>query len=418
MKNNFVKKIFSPFLFILLLTGCGLSSETKKPTEEDSLLYYPPTPEKIEKNEFRKLYREISALFDTSLLNGNFNGGILIAKNGTILYEKYQGLKKLNTTDSLNAETPFHIASTSKTFTGIAVLKLVEQGKLSLEDSLQKFFPAFPYATITVKMLLSHRSGLPNYIYFISNSKRDKKKMVYNPDVLDYLIAEKPNADFKAGTRFAYSNTNFVLLALIIEKISGKSFPEFMQQTIFIPLQMNNSFVFTWNDSANVISSYLSSGVPYQNDNLEGTYGDKNIYSTPRDLLKWDQALYAGNFIKKELLDSAFTPYSFEKPSVHNYGLGWRMMLLPNGKKIIYHHGRWHGFNSAFARLPDEKATIIILGNRLTWKIYQAAGKCYNIFGNYFLDEKIGPDDDPVILNEKKISPKLNQINKSKKIRR
>jgi CubicO group peptidase (beta-lactamase class C family) len=416
MKNHNPVHLTPVLLLILLLTGCGLSSGSKKKTAEDSLLFYPPTPEKIEKAEFRKLYREISALMDTNLLNGNFNGGILIAKSGNIIYEKYKGFKNPGGNDSLNANTPFHIASTSKTFTGIAILKLVDQGKLLLEDSLQKFFPAFPYSNITVKMLLNHRSGLPNYIYFISNSKWDKKRMVYNQNVLDFLITNKPNADFKAGTRFAYSNTNFVLLALIIEKITGQTFPEFMQQHIFTPLQMTNSFVFTWNDSAKVISSYLSSGTTYQNDNLEGTYGDKNIYSTPRDLLKWDQALYSDNFIRKDLLDSAFTPYSFERPSVHNYGLGWRMMLLPKGKKVIYHHGRWHGFNAAFARLTDEKATIIILGNRLTWKIYHAASKSYNIFGSYFPDEKIETEEtDSVVINDKKTSPKLKQINKSKR---
>jgi len=407
-------------LLLIILTGCGLSSGSEKKTAEDSLLFYPSTPEKIERAEFRRLYREISALMDTNLLSGNFNGGILIAKGGNIIYEKYQGFKNPNEKDSLNAETPFHIASTSKTFTGIAILKLVEQGKLFLDDSLQKFFPAFPYSNVTVKMLLSHRSGLPNYLYFLSDSKKwDKKKMAYNQDVLDFLVTEKPNADFRAGTRFAYSNTNFVLLAMIIENITGQSFPDYIHQTIFTPLQMTNSFVFRWSiDSARVINSYLSSGSVYQNDCFEGTYGDKNIYSTPRDLLKWDQALYSDNFIRKDLLDSAFTAYSFERPSVHNYGLGWRMMLLPTGKKVIYHHGRWHGFNAAFARLTDEKATIIILGNRLTWKIYQTASKSYNIFGSYFPEDKMETEEDEsgsVVINDKKISPKLKQINKSKK---
>jgi CubicO group peptidase (beta-lactamase class C family) len=254
-------------------------------------------------------------------------------------------------------------------------------------------------------MLLSHRSGIPNYIYFISNSKWDRKKMVYNQDVLDFLINNKPNSDFKAGTRFSYSNTNFVLLAMIVEKITGQTFPQYMQEAVFKPLQMNNSFVFTWNDSAKVIQSYTNSGRLWQYDNLEGTYGDKNVYSTPRDLLKWDQALYSDNFISKALLDSAFKPYSFERPSVHNYGLGWRMMLLPSGKKVIYHNGRWHGFNSAFARLTDEKATIIILGNRLTWKIYKAASKSYNIFGNYFPEEnKEEEETDLIAINDKKTS--------------
>ncbi|MCB0777052.1 MAG: serine hydrolase, partial [Chitinophagaceae bacterium] len=100
-------------------------------------------------------------------------------------------------------------------------------------------------------------------------------------------------------------------------------------------------------------------------------------------LLKWDQALYSGQLIRQSLLDSAFSPYSFEKPGIENYGYGWRLKLLPNNKKVIYHYGKWHGFNAAFARLTDEKVTIIILGNRFTKAIYRSANQCFDIFGNY-----------------------------------
>jgi CubicO group peptidase (beta-lactamase class C family) len=294
---------------------------------------------------------------------------------------------------------------------------LVQQGKLNLNDSLQTFFPGFPYPYVTVKMLLSHRSGVPNYVYFISKSKLAKKRMINNQDVLDVLINEKPNADFKADSRFSYSNTNYVLLAMIIEKIAGQSFPEYMQQTIFTPLQMKNSFVFTWNDSARVTMSFSSSGNLWQYDNLEGTYGDKNIFSTPRDLLKWDQALYTEQFISKAMLDSAFKPYSHERPSIHNYGLGWRMMNLPTGKQIIYHNGRWHGFNSAFARLIDEKAVIIVLGNRQSWLPYQAAIKCYNIFGPYFPNEPVPEEemDNPDTANKAQAIQKIKKLMLSKK---
>jgi len=207
--------------------------------------------------------------------------------------------------------------------------------------------------------------------------------MVNNQDVLDFLYNEQPKKIFKAGTRFTYSNTNYVLLASIIEKVSGQSFPEYMRNTIFIPLQMNHTYVYTPSDSLTAIPSFNYNTSLWQNDNLENTYGDKNIYSTPRDMLKWDQALYTEQLLNKAMLDSAFAPYSFEKPGTHNYGLGFRMLLLPNGKKVIYHFGRWHGFNAAFARLTDEKATIIILGNKYTSSVYTAARNSYDIFGNY-----------------------------------
>jgi CubicO group peptidase (beta-lactamase class C family) len=275
----------------------------------------------------------------------------------------------------------------------MAVLMMAQENKLSLDDSLNKFFPAFPYSGITVKMLLNHRSGLPNYVYFIPNSKWDKKKMVTNDIVLDIMFKEKPNRSFSPNTHFSYSNTNYVLLASIIEKISGKAFPEYMKEKIFGPLKMNNTYVFTLADTLTAVSSFNYDGTFWANDNLEGTYGDKNVYSTPQDLLKWDQALYTDQLLSKAMLDAAFTAQSFERPSVHNYGLGWRLQLLPNGKKIVYHFGRWHGFNAAFARLMDEKVTIIILGNRFTRNIYTTAVLSYDIFGDYMQRKNFSEDD-------------------------
>ena len=336
------------------------------------------------------------------MLSKGFNGGILIAKNGSIIYEKYTGLADLRKNDSVTASTPFHVASTSKPIIAMAILRMVQEKKLSLDDSISKFFPGLPYPGITVKMLLNHRSGLPNYVYFIPNSDWDKKKNVSNEDMLQFLYIQQPPKSFTAGTRYNYSNTNYVLLAMIIEKITNEKFPAYMKKNIFDPLQMTNTFVFTPADSSRAIPSFNYDKSYYQNDFLDETYGDKNIYTTPRDLLKFDQILYTDQFISKALLDSAFTPYSFERKSMHNYGLGWHLLLLANGKKIIYHFGRWHGFNAAYARLIDEKVTIIIFGNKFSRNIYFTAVKCYDIFGKYGSDSSKTEDDideDSVINN-------------------
>jgi CubicO group peptidase (beta-lactamase class C family) len=373
-------------LFITSSWCCNTSSGKTKVTvkqKEDSLEYYPPTPAKLDKQQYRLYYRLLSDYFDSTLLRHGFNGGILVAKEGAVIYEKYAGFADLRKKDPMTDSTELHIASSGKTFTGMAILRLAEENQLSLTDSLEKFFPAFPYRGITIQMLLSHRSGLPNYLYFVPSSKWDKKKYVTNADVLNILYTEKPNRLFKPGTRFTYSNTNFVLLALIIEKISGKTFPEFMQEKFFGPLGMKHSYVFTMKDSAIATQSYTAIGTHWNYDCLEGTYGDKNIYTTPEDLLKWDQAFYTYQLINKTMQDSAFTPYSLERPSIHNYGLAWRLLMIPNGKKVIYHNGRWHGFNAAFARLTDEKVTIIILGNKYNSRIYTAARHAYDIFGDY-----------------------------------
>jgi CubicO group peptidase (beta-lactamase class C family) len=382
-------------IIALTLHGCNQVAPARKEETvktEDSLQYYPPTPGTLDKQEFRHYVRVLNNFFESNLLSRNFNGSILIAKNGVPLFEKYVGYSDLRTKDPLTDSTPIHIASTSKTFTAIALLRLVQEGKLSLEDSIQKFFPGLPYQGVTVKMLLNHRSGLPNYVYFMEKAKWDKTKQVTNNDMLQVLYTEQPGKYYQAGKRFSYSNTNFVLLAMIIEKVTGTPFPQFMQQKFFSPLQMKHTFVFTLADMGRVISSYNYNNTVWDNDFLEGTYGDKNVYSTPRDLLKWDQALYTDQLIRKSLMDTAFTPYSNERPSVHNYGLGFRMLNLRNGKKVIYHFGRWHGFNSAFARLTEEKATIIILGNKFNRNIYSVAHKAYDLFGNY--EQNPNDDDD------------------------
>ncbi len=388
-----MKNLFAPTLLILFFVACNVTSADKQQPEEDSLQYYPPTPGKINQQEFRQYFRELGAFFDSSLLRSGFNGGILIAKNGSVIYEKYAGFADLRKKDSLTDSTSLHIASTGKTFTGIAILRLVQENKLSLDDTLHKFFPGFPYPGITVKMLLNHRSGLPNYVYFIYNSGWDVKKYATNQDMLNILYSHKPQRSFAPGKRFSYSNTNYALLAMIIEKVTGKSYPEYMQQKLFDPLQMKHTYVFTLKDTLRATPSFTTGGAYWEYDFLDATYGDKNIYSTPRDLLKWDQALYTDQVISQSLLDSAFTPYSLERPSVHNYGLGWRLQLLPNGKKVIYHFGKWHGFNAAFARLTDEKATIIILGNKFNRNIYNAAHLCYDIFGDY-MQRRTEPDEE------------------------
>jgi CubicO group peptidase (beta-lactamase class C family) len=141
--------------------------------------------------------------------------------------------------------------------------------------------------------------------------------------------------------------------------------------------------VYAHQDTLTPTPSFEWTGRLWEPDPFDCTYGDKNVYTTARDLLKWDQALNSGQLFKQATLDSAFTPLSNEKRSIHNYGLGWRMMIFPTGKKLIYHNGRWHGSNAVFVRFPDENATMILIGNKYNRNIYYAARTAYNLFGNY-----------------------------------
>jgi CubicO group peptidase (beta-lactamase class C family) len=355
---------------VIYLYACG-SSTAPKPAVEDSLTYYPPTPQQLSKSQFRELFRDVKAFYDTTLLQTGFNGGFLVAKGGSVIYEAYNGFARLNTNDSIKANTSFHIASTTKTFTAAGVLYLVDKGKLLLTDSIQKFFPGFPYKNITVKTLLSQRSGLPNYMNAMEEAGWYRKQIATNNDVLHFFMTEQPKLMYSSGTRFHYSNTNFVLLALIIEKVAGKSYADFLKEIFFIPLQMNDTYVYTHKDSASATPSYRWNGAKEGYTWMDETTGDKNIYSTPRDLLKWDQALYGHQLLSAAIKDSAFKPYSFEKPGIHNYGLGWRMYTLPQNKTIVYHNGWWHGNNSCFYRVITDSLTIIVLGNKMNQNIYR-----------------------------------------------
>jgi CubicO group peptidase (beta-lactamase class C family) len=389
-----LKTILYTIAISVTICGCNsISQQTNnaKSPKEDSIRKVSLITGKLSAKEYLYYHDLLQQHFESQLLHRGFNGGILIAKNGVVVYEDYQGFRDLRTKDSLTAETPMHIASASKTFTGMAVMQLVQQGKLGLDDELGKFFPGFPYPGVTVNNLLSHRSGLPNYVHYLENLHWNKTKMVTNQDVLNSLFTLKPNKEAFPDKRFSYSNTNYALLALIIEKITGEAYPAYMKKTIFDPLGMKDTYVAITTDSASLTPSFDARGRVWKPDFLDQTYGDKNIYSTPRDLLKWDIAMSSGQIINQQMMDLAYTPYSNERPSIHNYGLGWRLLMLKNGKKIVYHNGRWHGSNAAFARLQSEKATIIIIGNRYNSNIYSSAKKAYDLFGDYIQD---GADDD------------------------
>lgn len=395
----------------LFLIACTSSPTAEKSDiEADSLLFNTTIIEKINQSDLVRYQTQLHNIFDKKLLSRNFNGAIIVAKGGNILYENYVGFSNPRTkTDPITDSTSFHLASTSKPFTGVAILKLVQEHKINLSDDIRKYFPEFPYANVTVRDLLSHRSGLPNYLYFMDDKEKwPAGQMVYNQDVLEFMIQHQPKLSYKSGTHFSYCNTNYVLLALLLEKVTGVPYPQYMRQTIFKPLGMDHTFVYTPSDSGKVILSYKPSGALWEYDIFDNTYGDKNIYSTPKDMLKWDAALYNEKFIDPAILDSAYQPQSHETPSIHNYGLGWRMLNLPNGKNVIYHNGKWHGFNPAFARLLDEKAVIVILGNQYNTNIYNAAKLAYNVFGSYMQNE-------PDIVEPAPVATPPSHINKEPK---
>ena len=328
--------------------------------------------------------------FQQTLLRSRFNGGVLVSRNGRIIFEAYNGLEEVLKGDSINSSTSFHLASVSKTITAMAVLKLFEEKSISIDQPVSYFLNGFPFPKITVRNLLSHRSGLPNYVHFAEHLGWDTKKTLTNQDVLQLIIDKSALLDIgRPDAYFDYCNTNYALLALIVEKVSSLSFANYLDQTIFKPLGMNRSFVFGLEKADSVLPSFKFNNQKEPFMFLDAVYGDKNIYSTPRDMMKWDMALYDTSFFSQKIIEEAFKGYSYERKGVKNYGLGWRLYEMPSGKKIVYHNGWWHGNNTVFSRLPQDTTVIIVLGNKFNRSIYQAK-KIAGIFNGY----GITTDDD------------------------
>jgi len=274
-----------------------------------------------------------------SKYNG-FNGTVLYAVDGEVELAEAFGYADLRKRDSLSIESAFQLASVSKPITSLATLILVDQGKISLHDSIQTYFPDFPYKGITVRMLLNHRSGLPNYMYMADSLWPDQSIPITNRDVLDLLVKYHPERYYPPNYRYNYSNTNYALLALIIEDVSKMAYGLFVKTHIFHPLDMQNSLVYNKKDTPynyNTVKGYYSGRRRADNTYLNGVVGDKGIYSSVIDLYKLDVALRNGSLVSKELLAQAFEPQHKDLYQWDNYGLGWRINAVDSLNKVVYH---------------------------------------------------------------------------------
>lgn len=326
----------------------------------------------------------VSRFFEKTWSEKNDNVAFLVAKNGQIIYENYMGYANKRTGDMIAKEIPLHIASVSKVLTSTAVLMLVDANKISLNQKLNTILLNFPYPDVTIQTLLNHRSGMKNYAYFtFENGNWDKHKTLTNEDIIKVMVEKQIPLETKTGTRFSYCNTNYAMLALVIEKITGLTYPEAMKEMIFTPLGMNNTFVFDISKDREMIApSYKGNNIEIGIDYLDGIYGDKNIYSTPRDLLKFDKARYAPFFLNPDLLKKVYKGYSYESKGTRNYGLGVRLIEWEKGEPFYYHNGWWHGNTSCYISLRKEKVTMIVLSNKYTKKTYQTKNLAA-LFGDY-----------------------------------
>ena len=299
----------------------------------------------------------IDILINKLAARGQFNGSILVAEHGKLIFEGGFGKADVENNISFSPVTPCYLGSLAKQFTAMAVMILKDQHKLSLSDPLSKYISGFPpYADkITIRHLLNHTSGIPDYV-----GLGLEHPQLTDTDVLNALIKQE-SLEFIPGDKFDYSNSNYVLLAIIIEKVSGQKYSSFLKKYIFEPLKMNRTFVFELPMHKKDISrGYSRFGDIYDYDLL--TYGEGGIYSTVQDMFKWDQALYTDKLVNQSTLKEIFAPGKLNDGSFSNYGFGWGIGDY-YGQTTYSHAGRYGGFNTYIKRFSKDKNTIIFLTN-------------------------------------------------------
>jgi CubicO group peptidase (beta-lactamase class C family) len=353
------------FLAVFTLQSCNSSSSNAIASHADpvdykradsiALIYNPKRANKRMDEFMQNLHRKYA-----------FNGNVLVAKKGKIVYQNAIGWADYLHRDSLTINSVFELASVTKPFTATAIMLLAEEGKLKITQNVKEFFPSFPYEGITIKMLLSHRSGMMNYVYFTDNIWKDKRKGMSNTDVMDLIAEYKPAPYNKPDKKFHYNNSNFMVLGAIIEKVTGQPYAQFMKERIFDPCGMTNTNVYSRVTYEKIPVDVVGHDRIWRRsvaqNFLDGPVGDKGIYSTIHDLFLFDRAMRQGRVLKKSSMDSMYAPHNEMEKGHFNYGYGWRT-FEDKGHKVIYHTGWWHGFRHIYLRDMTNDVTIVILSN-------------------------------------------------------
>lgn len=297
----------------------------------------------------------IDSLMKAKYHGGEFNGTVLVAVGGEIQYREAFGVAKMGV--PLNVDTRFYLGSLSKAFTGMAIMILAESNQLSYDDKVINYFPELPefMGEISIRNLLNHTSGLPDYY----NLGKYVDGMT-NGRVFEVILNLK-SLEFPPGQQNSYSNTGYVLLSLLIERVSMNSYREFVRKQIFEPVGMKHSEIVDgtqpeMNDKAR---GHTSSG---EDDDYKAlTTGAGGIYSQVDDLFLWDQSLYSGNLVKKETLEAAYEPAILNDGTLSYYGFGW--MLDKENPLIVQHSGSLAGFRTYLYRDLKNRNTVILLSN-------------------------------------------------------
>ncbi|CAM4446878.1 serine hydrolase domain-containing protein [Paenibacillus tarimensis] len=324
---------------------------------------------------------QLSALMGHVREQECFNGVILVAEQGKPLLCETMGFAELcqDNVRPLTIDSMFELASVSKPITALGIVRLHQLGKLQWDDPVSKWLPELPYPGITIRHLLTHTSGLPDYIALFTE-KWNHAQIAVNNDVLDMLAAHRPDSLFAPNDRWMYSNTGYIMLAILIERISGQSYADFLSDQIFQPLGMARTCVYNRRlNRAPVPSDYawgyvyrlehggyvLPDAVPEMNyvHYLDGLQGDGMVNSTATDLLRLDRALYDDKFIHPQLREAMFTPVTLHNEESFDYGFGWLIERHPQLGKVVSHSGGWPGYATLLKRYIEQDLTLILMQN-------------------------------------------------------
>ena len=324
----------------------------------------------------------IDSLMERYARSGAPGASVLVIRDGRVTYMKAYGLADAEGAVPATAESNFRLASLSKQFTATAIMLLVADGKLRYDDTISARFPRLPsFANgVTIRHLLNHTSGLPDYEDFVPDSQ---SAQVHDRDIPE-LIARAPAAKFTAGTRFGYSNTGYGLLAVIVERASGRPFADFLRERIFAPLGMSGTVAYEEGRSVIAHRAYGhsvgASGVRRTDQsNTSAVLGDGGIYSSVADLAKWDRALEQHTLVSGEAQRLAWTPPMLGDGHATEYGFGW-FIDRDHGTVRLRHHGETRGFTNSILRYPERRLTVIVLTNRsggAPWDVAQRIAELY-----------------------------------------
>lgn len=305
-------------------------------------------------NWFSKLHR-----------SHRFNGAVLIKKENEILLAKGYGFTNYWRNELVTADSSFRLASVSKHFTATGIMILKEQGKLAYDDLVTKYIPALPYPAVTIRHLLNQTSGIPDIYMRLARENKSDISLLTNEMAVDLLISENEAAAYEPTTRYEYSNTNYILLARIIEIISGLAFEEFMDSALFTPLGMSNSRVWnllsednTFPNKTNGFEKFRWKVTEVKPNFLDGVAGDGAVFSSINDLAKWDDFWNNNDILSPENRAEAFVRPVLKDGTSSDYGFGW--IVTERG---MWHNGDWLAAKTILIRNTNRKTCLAILDN-------------------------------------------------------